>query len=439
MSTLVQGSVKRTLFNMAFPMLAGTFALNAYNLTDTWFVSRLGTQPLAAMGFCFPVVMLLSFVAGGLGTGVTTLMSHALGRRDREAAARFTSHGLLLVLAVAAALATVGYVSVEPVFSALGAGDAVLPLIAEYMRVWYLGAALVALPLLGNGLLISAGDSRAAGRFMMLGPLVNLILDPILIFGWLGAPAWGIRGAAIATVLAQGVSTTWLFWLLHRKHRLLVLHGWTVRTCAESWRRILTLGVPAILSMMLMPISTAVITWLLASVGSAAVAAAGAAQRLEMFAFVIPMALGMSLTPFVSQNFGAERWDRVRECVTLSTRFAVSYGAVVALVFFASARPLARLFSHDPAVVTVMVTYIRIVSFGYGMMEVHRYAGFVLAGLHRPVASALLNALRVLGVLIPLSVLGIRLWGVEGLFGARLLTDLTLGCVGLIWVRRVLG
>ena len=147
----------------------------------------------------------------------------------------------------------------------------------------------------------------------------------------------------------------------------------------------------------------------------------------------------MSLTPFVSQNFGAERWDRVRECVTLSTRFAVSYGAIVALVFFASARPLARLFSQDPAVVTVIVTYIRIVAFGYGMMEVHRYAGFVLPGLHRPVASALLNALRVLGVLIPLSVLGIRLWGVEGLFGARLLTDLLLGCVRLIWVRRVLA
>ncbi len=273
----------------------------------------------------------------------------------------------------------------------------------------------------------------------MLGPLVNLILDPILIFGWLGIPAWGIRGAALATVLAQGVSTTWLFWLLHRKHRLLVLRGWTVRACAKSWRRILALGVPAILSMMLMPISTAVITWLLASDGNAAVAAAGAAQRLEMFAFVIPMALGMSLMPFVSQTFGAERWDRVRECVALSTRFAVNYGAVVALVFFASARPLARLFSHDPAVVTVMVTYIRIVSFGYGMMEVHRYAGFVLAGLHRPVASALLNALRVLGVLIPLSVLGARLRGVEGLFGARWLADLLLGCVGLIWVRRVLA
>ncbi len=135
MSSLVQGSVKRTLFNLAFPMLAGTFALNAYNLTDTWFVSRLGTQPLAAMGFCFPVVMLLSFVAGGLETGVTTLMSHALGRRDHEAAARFTSHGLLLVLSVAVSLATAGYASTVPVFSALGAGDAVLPLIAEYMRI----------------------------------------------------------------------------------------------------------------------------------------------------------------------------------------------------------------------------------------------------------------------------------------------------------------
>ena len=95
MSVLVQKSVKRTLFTMAFPMLAGTFAMNAYNLTDTWFVSWMGTLPLAAMGFTFPVVMLLTCVAGGLGVGVTTLMSHAVGRHDAADAARITTHGLL--------------------------------------------------------------------------------------------------------------------------------------------------------------------------------------------------------------------------------------------------------------------------------------------------------------------------------------------------------
>ncbi len=437
MSVLVQRSVKRTLFGMAFPMLAGTFAMNAYNLTDTWFVSRLGTLPLAAMGFTFPVVMLLTCVAGGLGVGVTTLMSHAVGRRDWTDAARITTHGLLLTLGVAAGMTVIGYLSMNPVFTALGADSTALSLVRQYMGVWYLGAPLMALPMLGNGLLISAGDSVAAGRFMMLGPIVNVFLDPVLMFGYLGLPAMGIRGAALATVIAQGVSTAWLFRLLYAKHRLLVLKRGGLEACGLSIQSILRLGVPSILSMILMPVSATVVTRILSGFGNAAVAAIGAAQRIEMFAFVIPMALGMSLAPFVSQNLGAERPDRIRQALSLATLFAMLYGAVVALAFFIGAPWLASVFSQDAEVVATLVAYVRIVSFGYGMMEVHRYSGIILTGLHKPLSSALLNGIRVLVLLIPLSWLGAHLAGVHGVFVGRLVTDLLVGCLGFTWVHHV--
>ncbi|MBN2312923.1 MAG: MATE family efflux transporter [Sedimentisphaerales bacterium] len=435
MSVLVQKSVKRTLFNMAFPMLAGTFAMNAYNLTDTWFVSRLGTLPLAAMGFTFPVVMFLSCVAGGLGVGTTILMSHATGRRDKADAVKITTHGLTLTLGVAALIAVVGYVTIGPVFSGLGADSTVLPIVRRYMRIWYLGAPFMALPMLGNGLLISAGDSKTAGRFMMLGPIVNVILDPIMIFGYLGFPAMGVRGAALATVIGQGVSTAWLFELLYKKHGLLVLKRWGLKVYGASFRNILRLGIPSILSMVLMPVSATVVTRILSNFGNAAVAAIGAAQRIEMFAFVIPMALGISLAPFVSQNLGAARYDRIRESFTLSTRFAMLYGGGVAVTFFLCAPLLASIFSRDPEVTKVLITYIRIVSFGYGMMEVHRYCGITLTGLHKPISSALLNGIRVLVLLIPLSLMGAHLGGVLGVFTGRLATDWTAGGIGLIWIR----
>lgn len=435
---LVRGSVKRTLFRMAFPMLAGTFSMSAYNLTDTWFVSRLGLLPLAAMGFTFPVVMLLTCVAGGIGTGVTTLVSHAIGRRDHAAAARIATHGILLTLLVTLVLLIAGYLSITPVFTKLGADAQTLPLIAQFMRIWYLGALFMALPMMGNGILISAGDSRGASHFMILGTALNAILNPIMIFGWLGFPALGIRGSALATVVAQAVSTTWLFILLFRKHRLLSFAGWKFSGYLASCGRILTFAIPSILSMVLMPISAGVITKLVAGFGSEAVAAGGAASRIEMFAFVIPMALGMSLTPFVSQNFGANRLDRIREAMTVSFRFAFCYGAAVAVVFFACAPWLAAIFSKDARVVSVLVDYIRIISFGYGMMEVHRYCGFFLTGMHRPAAATLLNATRVLVFLIPLSCLGAHLFGLRGVFAGRLVTDLVVGGVGAAWVRRLM-
>jgi len=437
MSVLVQRSVKRTLFGMAFPMLAGTFAMNAYNLTDTWFVSRLGTLPLAAMGFTFPVVMLLTFVAGGIGVGVTTLMSHAVGRHNHDDAARITTHGLLLVLATASIIAVTGYIFVKPIFAGLGADAEVLPLVCNYMRIWYLGALFMALPMLGNGLLISAGDSKTAGRFMMAGPVLNVILDPIMIFGYFGFPAMGIRGAALATVVGQGISTLWLIELLWRKHKLLLWKRWHLSDYANSIRGIMAFGIPSVLSMSLMPISATVITKILSTLGNEAVAAVGATQRIEIFAFVIPMALGISMAPFVSQNLGADRMDRIREAVRVSTRFAMLYGACIALTFFLGARFIASLFSKDPAVTSIMVLYIRIISFGYGMMEVHRYSTITLTGLHKPVSSALLNGLRVLVFLIPLSYLGAHFWGVHGVFGARLFTDLSMGGAGIFWVHRV--
>lgn len=434
MSVLVTGGVRETLIQMALPMLAGTFAMNAYNLADTWFVSRLGTQPLAAMAFTFPVIALLTFVAGGIGTGITTLVSHSLGRRDRDDAARLVTHGIALTVTFTTTVSIAGYLSIEPLFRRLGADTETLPLIGQFMRIWYLGALTMSLPMMGNGILISCGDSRSASRLMIFGAVLNVILNPILIFGHCGLPPLGIRGSALATVISQTVTMSWLLYLLHYKHGLLSLGVGKLRGCLASWRRILVFAIPCILSMAMMPVSAGVITWITSRFGREAVAASGAAARLETFAFVVPMALGMTLTPFVSQNFGAARVDRVREAKTLSTAFALVYGSLVALLFFLAAPWLASFFSGDPQVIQVMVTYLRIIPFGYGMMEVHRYCGFMLTGLHTPSSSLALNMIRILVLLIPLSWLGARFLGLCGMFAGRLITDLTVGSLGLTWV-----
>lgn len=436
-SALVRKSVKRTLLGMAVPMLAGTFAMNAYHLTDTWFVSRLGTPALAAMGFTFSIVMLLGCVAGGLGSAVTILASHAIGRRDHSAAAKIVTHGMALTVMVSAIMSAAGYLGLEAVFRRLGADAAILALIGEYMRTWYAGAVFMFVPMMGNGILLSAGDSRMAARVMMLGPIINTVLDPVMIFGFAGFPAMGMKGAALATVIAQAASAFALVALLQKKHKLLVFKRGAFHGYSASVRKITAFGVPGILTMILMPISAAVITRLLGGFGAEAVAAAGAAGRVEMFAFVIPMALGISLTPFVSQNYGAVRFDRIRTAKSFSMWFAAIYGGAVAVLFFLFAPGIAAIFSNDPKVKEIIVSYIRIIPFGYGMMEIHRYCGFFLTGLHKPVHTTVLNAFRILAVLLPLSWAGAHFFGIRGLFFGRLATDFIVGAAGLFWVHRV--
>lgn len=435
-SVLVRGSVPRALFRMAWPLLGGTLAMNAYGLTDAYFVGQLGTLPLAAMAFAIPVVMLLTFLASGLGSGVTILMSHALGRGDKTAAARLVSDGIILTAGTAVVLALAGYLSMDRLFARLGADAQTMPLIRAYMSVWYFGALFMAMPMMGTGLLIASGDSSAASGRMILGAGLNAILNPLLIHGYLGLPAMGIRGSALATVIAQAVSTVWLFWLLHHRHHLLQWTSTKLSHLLVSFRGILRFAIPGMVSMMLMPMASSIITWLLSHFGHEVVAASGVAGRIEMVAFIIPMALGISLTPFVSQNFGAHRIDRVREAFRLSTSFALLYGAAMTVLYFVFAPTMASFFTDDPKVAATLTAYLRITSIGYGMTEVHRYCTFFLTGLHKPLHSLVLDAVRVLILLAPLAYLFSTLMGVNGIFWGRVVTDVTAGTIGMLWVIR---
>ena len=323
-------------------------------------------------------------------------------------------------------------------FTLLGADEIAMPFIREYMSIWYLGALFMALPMMGNGILISLGDSKAASSFMVLGAVLNCILDPIMIFGLAGFPAMGMAGASLATVLSQAISTIWLIWLLARKHKLLRFRNLSLSLFPKSCRRISDFAIPACLSMMLMPLASAVLTALISKFGHEAVAAVSAASRVEMFSFIIPMALGMSLVPFVSQNFGAGQIDRIYQARIYSIRFALLYGAIVTVIMFFAAPMLALIFTNDQNVIDQFTLYLRIISFGFGMMEVHRYCGFFLTGIHHPVLSTVLNAFRILVLLLPLSFLGSKVSGVQGIFTGRLITDLLAGTAGIITVSWML-
>jgi len=420
-------------------MLAGTFAMNAYNLTDTWFVSRLGTFPLAAMAFTFPVVMILRFITMGLGTGALAIVAHAIGRGDRQNARRLTTHALLLSLLFSAIIMVVGQLTVQPLFSALGAEHDILVMVTKYMHIWYGGAIVMAVPSMMTQILMGTGDTKSASIAMVTGTLINLVLDPIMIFGWGIVPAMGISGAALATILAQSFALLFPLYILTKKHRLLHWQLPGASCLLDSWRRILRLGIPSILSNLLTPLSMALVTRMIAGYGAAAVAATGATSRLEMFAFMIPMSIGMSLVPFVAQNYGAGSFDRISEAQRTTRRFALFYGMGTTVLFFLFAPAMAGLFSDDPEVIRIMVMYLRIICFGYGMAEAFRYSTFCLTGVQKPLSSALLNLLRTFLLLVPLSFLGSKIWGLPGIFTARLVTDIIAASVGMIYSWRIIN
>jgi len=439
MSTLVRDKVFPTIVRMAVPMLAGTVAINLYNLTDTWFVSRLGTNALAAMSFAFPVVMLLSFVLRSLGTGAMTVVAHALGRRKQEAAARLTTHAIFLSAGVALAVMVVGFLTIRPLFARLGASGEVLILTEQYMQIWYWGLVVRVVQMMLSDIIICTGNTKVVSSLMVAGTVINFILNPMMIFGLWGFPKLGIQGSALATVVTETCVFGFAFFLVHTKYRLISFSSHSRLRIISSWRKILRIGIPTLLSAILTPLSSAIVIKIVSGFGQTAVAAVGVAGRIEMFAFMIPMTVGMSLVPFVAQNYGAGRFDRIRVARKGAMLFALSFGFVIAIIFLFIARPLGMLFSSDPKVVDILVQYIYLTCFGYGFLETHRYAGFCVTGIQQPVASVFLNIIRVLVLMIPLTYFGAKFFGLSGIFWGRLITDVCSAVVGIIWSGRIIN
>ncbi|MBS1371711.1 MAG: MATE family efflux transporter [Lentisphaeria bacterium] len=434
-----RGSIRGTMIKTGFAMLAGTLAMSGYNIADTYFVGRLGKSPLAAMGFTFPVIMLIGCLFHGLASGVMTISAQALGGGRRAKAARLVTSGLLLIFLISIMLALLGMSTTGWIFERFGATGETLGQVKGYMNIWYFGCATASLSMTGNDLLIAAGDSKVASGMMIVGMLVNVIFDPLLIFGWGPVPAMGIRGAALATIGSQLVATVAVLWLLYRRHGLLRFERIPWRRLRSSWKLVVRFAVPASIGMLMMPIGSAIITRITASFGDTAVAATAAAGRLEMIAFIFPMAIGIPLLSMVGQNYGARLYGRIRICRRFSMRFAFLFLLAMAVVYFFTAPVLVRFFSPDRDVQKIMTLCMYIIPWGFGMIEIHRYAGFFFTGCGRPSVSAWLNALRILGLMIPLSLLALHLRSLEALFAARLAADVLAGGIGFCLAKRMVN
>jgi putative MATE family efflux protein len=438
-SKLVDKSVPKTIIGMAVPMLAGTFAMTMYHLTNAWFVSRLGTEALAAISFTFPVVMFLMLLIRGIGSGAMPLVAHAIGERDHKKAAILTTHALFLGVPFAAVVSVLGILTITPLFSRLGASGEVLIFITHYMKIWYLGTVIVVLQMVMMDIIISTGNTKAVSFLLVSSTVLNAFLDIGLIFGMSGMPKMGIAGAALATILSQAATLVVAFYIVVKRLKLIDTSVFTPAALFNSWGKILRFAIPGSLGMIMHPISFAVITKLAAGYGTAAVAAMGVASRIEMFALMIPMTVGIPLVPFVAQNYGARRMDRIRTARKGTMIFAVLYGIFIGLMLIIFAKPMARIFSTETAVIGVLCSYIYITSMGYGMAEVHRYAGFTMTGTHKPFQASALNILRVVVLLIPLTVAGSHLFKLEGIFWGRLATDILAGLIGVWWSGKILS
>lgn len=436
---LLEVPVSRALIELALPMALGVTAVLLFNVVDTFWVGQLGAAELAAMGFTFPVVMVVSNLTIGLSIGATAVIARAFGEGRGEKARRLTTDALGLALLVVVAVAATGYATIDPLFSALGADRATVSLIREYMELWYLGVGLLVVPMVGNGAIRATGDMKTPAYVMMASGLVNAVLDPLFIFGWGPVEGMGLRGAALATIASWVISLSVALYVLAERERLLSFERPAIGEVARSWREILHIGLPAAGTNLLTPLAAGVVTRIVSDQGAEAVAAYGVGTRVEGLSMIGVFALTAAITTFVGHNLGARNGERVRETLRFCGRAALVWGGGAALLLAALADPIARLFSDDAEVIAQTKLYLRIVPASYAPFGFTLLVASMFNASGQPLKATALAGLRLVVLAVPLAWLGAELFGLAGIFSGVACANLVGGLAAWFYGRAAIG
>lgn len=437
LASLTQDPVGPTLLKMVVPQMVGVFGLVVYHLVDTYYVGQLGTLELAGVSFTFPVVMVAGSLAQGIAQGASAWISRAIGAQNGERVKQLALHALVLAFVLSCVVSIVGILTIDPLFRLLGADDETLPFVRQYMTIWYAGVGFILMTIVGNNIIRSTGDTRTPAGIMVAAAVLNAVLDPILIFGPGPVPALGVAGASLATVAARSLTLLGALWIIISRLGLVQIRRGMWLGIKGSWKDILSIGVPVSGTRLIVPLGAGLITRVVSQFGPAAVAGYGVGNRMEVFALAFGNALAIVMGPFIGQNLGAGKKQRIGQGFWTARWFCLGVGLVSFGVLLAVPEPLAAFFNDDPGVVRAASLYMRLVSWSYAFQSFFMVTAAGLNVMGKPVAAAALGILQMFGLMVPLGLLGSHLFALPGLFTAIGLSYFLTGIAGHWLIARV--
>ena len=424
---LTQGPVWRALASMSAPMSFGIFAVLSVGLADAYFLGQVGATELAAVGFIYPVTTAVTSLSIGLSAGANAALSQGVGRGDDdEATRRLGLHAIGLGLVLSVCVALLIWAVYPLIFGALGATGEVSDSIAGYIPIWTLSFPFLVVMMITNAVFRSHGDSLTSAWIMVLAAVVNVGLDPLLIFGLWGLPEMGMAGAATATLAGRVIAVVLALYIAWRRG-LLGWCGGLFDGVLASVRKILNVGLPAAFSNAINPAGMALVTAAVATVGEAAVAGFGAATRIQSMALVPLLALSAGIGPVIGQNWGAQKRDRAQDTTAAAFWFCIGYGALVALVLGVFAEQLAAIFAsgeEDAAYAALYLRFVGLSLFGYGLVVT---ANAAMNARDKAVWSMSLSLGRIFALYLPLAWIGALTLGYSGIIGAAVLANVLAG------------
>ncbi len=408
MQDLTTGSVSRHLLKTSAFMLVTMVFQTLYFLIDLYWVGRLGTQSVAAVGVAGNLTFIVLALTQMLGVGTTTLISHAAGRKDKAGLTLVFNQSQTLSIVTGILFTIVGMLVRVPYCNAMSADPETAKLAASYL-LWFIPAMGIQF-----GLVAMASALRGVGNFktgMMVSTVtvvLNMLLAPFLIFGWVTGHAFGVAGAAISSLIAIIVGVAWLLLYFVAKDSYLQFVRADLRPKVEVWKRILGIGLPAGFEFAMMAVYIAVVYSVTRPFGAAAQAGFGIGMRVVQAGFMPVVALGFSVAPVAGQNFGAKLAGRVKRAFRDGALMAAGVMILFAIACHIWPAEMISVFSRDPAVVGIGVEYLQIISWNFVASGLIFVASSMFQAMGNTIPSLITSGMRILIVAIPVIILAHR-------------------------------
>ena len=398
MGEMPEGSL---LLSMAIPMMLSMLVQALYNVVDSIYVGRVAEDCLSALSLAFPAQNIMIGLGTGTGVGVSTLISRGLGAGDPRRAGRVAGTAIFLSICCWVLIAGLGLAFGDAFIRSQTSIESIRAYAADYLRIVTVGSLFVYLEICMERFLQSTGQTRLSMWTQMIGAVTNIILDPIFIYGWLGLPAMGTAGAAIATVIGQaaGAGVGFLFQLT--RNRELPIRLSEIRPHWHIIGDIYRIGFPSILMMCIGSLTNYLMNIILIGFTSTAVAVYGVYFKVQSFFFMPIFGLNNGLIPIIGYNFGARKKDRIYRTI----RYAVLYATIIMLLGFTAFQlipgPLLRIFSPSESMLAIGIPALRRISVSFLFAGFCIVAGSVCQALDKSMFSFFVSILRQVVVLIP--------------------------------------
>lgn len=429
---LGEGKISSLLLKFSIPAVTGMLVNALYNVVDTIFVGN-GVGPLGIAGLTlgFPIMLVIMGFAMLVGIGATSLISIRLGQQRKEEAELIVGNAMILLILLSIVISLSGLIFINPILQLFGASEAVLPYAKDYLNIILWGAVFQSIGFGMNNFIRAEGSPHTAMYTMLIGAILNTILDPLFIFGF----GWGVKGAAIATILSQAVSMIWVLYYFLGKKSLLKIRLKNLKLKAQVVGGIFAIGAAPFA----MQIAASVITTILNKSlgiygGDLAISGMGIVNRIAMLILMPVFGINQGAQPIIGYNYGALKFDRVKKTLIL----AISAATVVAVIGFTATRlfpgQLIGLFNQDPVLLAFGTKALYIFLFFLPVIGFQIVSANYFQAVGKPKQAAFLSLSRQVVVLIPALLILPKFYGLDGVLMAGPVSDIVSSVITGVWL-----